>query len=74
VPPSQAAIQLIITGKGPLRESFEGTLRNTPLTHIRVWTVWLKADDYPALLGCAQLGIKKQILQKNAKKIVKKKI
>jgi len=53
----QPSMQLIITGKGPLRAKFEALLKTSPLSKIDVWTVWLKADDYPALLGCAQLGI-----------------
>lgn len=50
-------VVVIITGKGPLRSVFESRLRGETLTRVHVATVWLKAEDYPRLLACADLGI-----------------
>lgn len=48
---------VVITGKGPLRAAAMAALREHPLRHIAVHSVWLGAQDYPLLLGAADLGI-----------------
>ena len=50
-------VQVVVTGKGPMRAAFEAEVERAGLVCVRVWTVWLKADDYPQLLGWADLGI-----------------
>ncbi|GBG83724.1 hypothetical protein CBR_g37525 [Chara braunii] len=50
-------ILFIITGKGPLREEFEDRVRHLNLQHVAFRTLWLAAEDYPLLLGSADLGI-----------------
>jgi beta-1,4-mannosyltransferase len=48
---------LIITGRGPLRHAF---MRKVNQTHLRIFeikSIWLESDDYPKLLGSADLGI-----------------
>lgn len=40
-----------ITGKGPLKEYYKGLIASKQWTRVRVVTLWLKAEDYPRLLG-----------------------
>ncbi|KRZ42514.1 Chitobiosyldiphosphodolichol beta-mannosyltransferase, partial [Trichinella pseudospiralis] len=58
------SILMVITGNGPLKEQFktEVTRRkffkeSTAKRKIEILTMWLKAEDYPKLLACADLGI-----------------
>ncbi|KAI9596013.1 hypothetical protein BDF19DRAFT_439365 [Syncephalis fuscata] len=48
---------MMITGKGPLKEHYEAIIKAMPLRHVRIATVWLTIEDYPRLLGSADLGI-----------------
>jgi beta-1,4-mannosyltransferase len=48
---------LLITGKGPLREEFERRIKNLNLGKVHLRTLWLSPEDYPLLLGSADLGI-----------------
>ncbi len=50
-------VQLLITGKGPLREQYEGRLVDLQLRHVQFATLWLTPDDYCRLLGSADYGI-----------------
>jgi beta-1,4-mannosyltransferase len=50
-------IVLIITGKGPLRKSFEEKIRFMNLKSFKILTVWLEPESYPTLLSCSDLGI-----------------
>ncbi|ORZ29726.1 hypothetical protein BCR44DRAFT_54839 [Catenaria anguillulae PL171] len=47
----------IITGKGPLRAHYEARIRDLRLRHVHIMTGWLKAEDYPRLLGSADIGV-----------------
>lgn len=51
------SIVLTITGKGPLRKTFEDKLKYLRLRNVKVLTVWLEPEAYPKLLACADLGI-----------------
>lgn len=53
------SLVIVITGRGPLREIFERTIRQRTQTwkHVRISTAWLSAEDYPRLLGAADIGI-----------------
>ncbi|KAJ2615599.1 mannosyltransferase [Coemansia sp. RSA 1365] len=53
-PPS---LVMVITGKGPLREHYEAKIAQLRLRAVRIVTAWLTAEDYPLLLGSADLGI-----------------
>lgn len=46
-------LSVIITGKGPLRSSFERVLEGAARRWEKVGcrTIWLESDDYPLLLG-----------------------
>jgi len=50
---------VIVTGKGPQKAYYEPLLKEFNNTHniINIQTLWLEANDYPTLLGCATLGI-----------------
>ncbi|KAK4761693.1 hypothetical protein SAY87_029577 [Trapa incisa] len=47
----------IITGKGPEKEKYEKKIRALKLKHAEFRTMWLSAEDYPLLLGSADLGV-----------------
>ncbi len=47
----------LLTGKGPLKHYYEDLFNGKAYKHILVRFVWLDPQDYPLLLGCADLGI-----------------
>ncbi|XP_075035957.1 chitobiosyldiphosphodolichol beta-mannosyltransferase [Mixophyes fleayi] len=47
----------VITGKGPLKEYYTKLIRELQLENIQICTPWLEAEDYPVLLGSADLGV-----------------
>ncbi|XP_030739744.1 chitobiosyldiphosphodolichol beta-mannosyltransferase isoform X1 [Globicephala melas] len=47
----------VITGKGPLKEYYSRLICQKHFQHIQVCTPWLEAEDYPLLLGSADLGV-----------------
>ncbi|KAF3432619.1 hypothetical protein FNV43_RR27359 [Rhamnella rubrinervis] len=47
----------IITGKGPEKEKYEEKIRRLHLIRVAFRTMWLSAEDYPLLLGSADLGV-----------------
>jgi beta-1,4-mannosyltransferase len=55
--PSFPHIYVLITGKGALREFYEARIARLTLEKIHLWTLWLSAEDYPLLLGAADLGV-----------------
>ncbi|KAJ2809288.1 mannosyltransferase [Coemansia guatemalensis] len=50
-------LMVVITGKGPLRKHYEAQIAQLALRTVRIVTAWLTAEDYPLLLGSADLGI-----------------
>ena len=50
-------VYILITGKGPLREYYEERIAQLLLDKIHLCTAWLSAEDYPLLLGAADLGL-----------------
>ena len=48
---------VIITGKGPEKSFYNKKIGELGLKRISIVTPWLEADDYPLLLGCADLGV-----------------
>ena len=40
-----------LAGKGPLRDYYMDQVEALQLKHVRILSVWLAAEDYPALLG-----------------------
>ncbi|CAH9099126.1 unnamed protein product [Cuscuta epithymum] len=47
----------IITGKGPEKEKYEQKIRKLNLKRVAFRTMWLPAEEYPLLLGSADLGV-----------------
>lgn len=52
----------MVTGKGPLKSQFEDQMsslveRGLLGRRVAVRTVWLEPQDYPILVGCADLGV-----------------
>ena len=47
----------VITGKGPLKAYYQEVISKTTLNHVQICTPWLEAEDYPILVGSADLGI-----------------
>ena len=54
---SSPALAVLLTGHGPLRESFEQRASRRKFTAIAVRTLWLEPADYPTLIGMADLGL-----------------
>ncbi|KAJ3151674.1 mannosyltransferase [Geranomyces variabilis] len=50
-------VVLVITGKGPLQAGYVDRIARLKMTMVRILTAWLTAEDYPLLLGAADLGI-----------------
>ncbi|GAQ82578.1 beta-1,4-mannosyltransferase [Klebsormidium nitens] len=47
----------LITGKGPLKAQFEERVAKLRLKRVAFRTLWLSSEDYPRLLGSADLGV-----------------
>ncbi|KAF6737252.1 Chitobiosyldiphosphodolichol beta-mannosyltransferase [Oryzias melastigma] len=47
----------VITGKGPQKEHYRKLIDSLRLQHVKICTPWLEAEDYPLLLGSADLGV-----------------
>ena len=56
-PPRLPPLVVAITGRGPLRERWRERFAALGLSRVAVHTPWLEADDYPLLLGAADLGL-----------------
>lgn len=54
---SPFSILMIVTGKGPLRDTYEQRISRLQLSHVAIATLWLEPGDYPQLLACADLGV-----------------
>ena len=46
-----------ITGKGPQKEYYLQEIKNKNFEKISIVTPWLDIEDYPKLLGSADLGV-----------------
>ncbi|KAG0001383.1 hypothetical protein BGZ80_000753 [Entomortierella chlamydospora] len=47
----------VITGKGPLKQYYEEIISKMALENVVFVTAWLSPEDYPRLLGSADLGV-----------------
>jgi len=56
-PQLESDIVLAITGKGPEKEYYLKKISEINFKNVSIFTPWLEADDYPKLLGCADLGV-----------------
>lgn len=48
---------LAVSGQGPLRAHYEERIGHLALEKIHLQTLWLSPEDYPLLLGAADLGV-----------------
>ncbi len=48
---------VIVTGKGPQKAMYQAKIKELILPHVSIITMWMEAEDYPILLGCADVGI-----------------
>ena len=55
--PPAAQLAVFLTGKGPLRETFEARAARRHFKSIVVRTLWLDPADYPVCIGMADLGL-----------------
>ncbi|CAG8484724.1 11395_t:CDS:2 [Acaulospora colombiana] len=46
-----------ISGEGPLKAKYVEKISKMSMDHVRIVTTWLPAEDYPLLLGSADLGL-----------------
>lgn len=51
------SLSVVISGQGPLRESYEERIARMDLRRVRVRTVWLAPEEYPLLLRAADIGV-----------------
>uniref|UniRef100_A0A672FGR2 Chitobiosyldiphosphodolichol beta-mannosyltransferase n=1 Tax=Salarias fasciatus TaxID=181472 RepID=A0A672FGR2_SALFA len=54
---SLPSLVCVITGKGPQKEHYRRIIDSLHLEHVQICTPWLEAEDYPVLLGSADLGV-----------------
>ncbi|XP_075871848.1 chitobiosyldiphosphodolichol beta-mannosyltransferase isoform X2 [Nelusetta ayraudi] len=54
---SLPSLVCVITGKGPQKEHYRKLIDALSLQHVSICTPWLEAEDYPVLLGSADLGV-----------------
>ncbi|MFH4979613.1 hypothetical protein AB6A40_006322 [Gnathostoma spinigerum] len=47
----------IITGRGPLKTYYMGRIEHLQMQNVQVITPWVDAEDYPRLLGSADIGV-----------------
>jgi beta-1,4-mannosyltransferase len=50
---------IFVIGKGPLKEQFieQVERERDQYQHVEFCFPWLDADDYPLLIGCADIGV-----------------
>ncbi|XP_041634486.1 chitobiosyldiphosphodolichol beta-mannosyltransferase [Cheilinus undulatus] len=54
---SLPSLVCVITGKGPQKDHYMKLIDSLSLEHVKICTPWLEAEDYPLLLGSADLGV-----------------
>lgn len=50
-------VLFLITGRGPMKDAFMKKVDEADLRVFMVRSIWLDSDDYPKLLGSADLGV-----------------
>lgn len=55
--PDYPKLLVLITGKGPLKKYYMEIINKLHLENVRIITGWFTAEEYPMILGCADIGI-----------------
>ncbi len=55
--PTLPTVMVVVTGKGPDKAKYVERMKAARMTRVAVCTAWLEPQDYPVLLGSADLGI-----------------
>ena len=55
--PSLPLVMVVVTGKGPEKAMYVERMKAARMSRVAICTAWLEPDDYPVLLGSADLGI-----------------
>ena len=53
----QTKFIVVITGKGPEKTFYLNKIKQLDMVNVEICTPWLEIEDYPLLLGCADLGV-----------------
>lgn len=56
-PNSVPDVLAIITGKGPMRDEYMARAAELDFQYVTIASAWLAAEDYPKMIGCADLGV-----------------
>ena len=56
-PEALPRLLFLVTGRGPQRAAYLRRMEGLDLKRCAFRCAWLEAADYPALLGCADLGV-----------------
>ncbi|KAK9468163.1 hypothetical protein V1512DRAFT_258889 [Lipomyces arxii] len=54
---SLPSILLLVTGKGPMQDNFLQEVAKMKYTKVTIKTAWLAADEYPLVIGAADIGV-----------------
>eukprot|EP00903_Cladosiphon_okamuranus_P012222 g11462.t1 len=55
--PTLPRVMVVVTGKGPDKAKYVELMKAARMSRVAVCTAWLEPQDYPLLLGSADLGI-----------------
>lgn len=50
-------VLFLITGRGPQKDYFMKQIEKRNFKYFIIKSIWLESDDYPKILGCADLGV-----------------
>jgi beta-1,4-mannosyltransferase len=50
-------LTIILTGKGPLKEHYKQLIMKKNYQNIKIFFAWFSAEEYPLILGSADIGI-----------------
>lgn len=56
-PPQSPLLAVMLTGRGALRSTFEARAARRDFKAIAIRTIWLEPNDYPTMIGMADLGL-----------------
>lgn len=48
---------VVITGKGPEKEAYVRKIASMDMKRVAIVTAWLRLEDYPKVLACADVGV-----------------